>query len=408
MNACTKLSVFLLVLLIGTSCTTGSSSTQADKALENSPVVGQFVQVGDNKVLSCDQQLLTETVRLPLSFFAEEMEIINLDSRSDALVGENQITISDNYILVHSGYPPKAFKLFDRKGNYIADVGAVGEGPGEYGSIYDAQIDEQNQRIYLAPWQRDKLLVFDMEGKAVEQIPLGVFCPKAKFRVDPATGIITIATLPWPQMSTFLWTQDMTGKHINEMAPGHLTVTRNFNTEVCNYSNIPDVFDFSLYCMDPTRIDTLYRYNAESNRLQPIFTFNHTTTDPVPWHGYAEWPNHFVGNFSGPPVVEKTEFGTSMTPGETFHYIIDKKTGKGAYFNIYNDYFGNQEIGYPSYTFNKGYYSRNIEPGNLLNDIENVLKNQDITDVMRNKLTDLQNSIGENDNNYIMIAKLRK
>ena len=52
-------------------------------------------------------------------------------------------------------------------------------------------------------------------------------------------------------------------------------------------------------------------------------------------------------------------------------------------------------------------YIRNIEPGNLMTDIENALKNQKISDDMRKKLTDLQASIDENDNNYVMIAKLK-
>lgn len=408
MNTSTKLTSFLLATLIGTSCATGSSSSQSGDALESCPIVGKYVQVGESKVFSADQKLLTDTVRLPLSFFTEEIEIVKLDNRDEALVGASGLTISDNYILVHSGYPPKAFKLFDRKGTYIADVGAVGEGPGEYKTVNDAQIDEQNQRIYLMPWQSDKLLVYDLKGKILEQIPLGIHCPKAGFKVDPATGVITIAALPWSHMPVFLWTQDKTGKHIQELAPGHLGVTPNFNTEIFHNSNTQGVFDFSLYCMDPARVDSLYHYNDQSNLLEPVFTFQHTTTDPVPWHGYGEWPNHFVGNFSGPPVIQQHERGTSMTPGETFHYIIDKKTGKGAYLKMYNDYFGNLEIGYPSYSFSKGYFMRSIEPGNLQNDIENALKNQDISDAMRKKLTDLQSSINENDNNYVMIAKLKK
>lgn len=406
MNACTKLTGFLLATLIGTSC--GGSSSQTVDALETSPVVGQYVQVGDNKVFTAEQQLLTDTVRMPLSFFAKEMEIVKLDNRDEALVGTCGATISDNYILVHSGYPPTAFKLFDRKGTYIANVGSAGDGPDEYKSVYDAQIDEQNQRIYLAPYQSNKLLVFDLNGKVLEPIPFGVRCPKAKFKVDPVTGIITVATLPWPEISAFLWTQDMTGKRIQEVASSNLTVLPNLNTEVFNFSNVEGVFDFSLYSMLPTRVDSLYRYNTERNQLQPVFTFNHAITDPVPWHGYGEWPDYFVGNFSGPPVIQKHEKGSTYTPGETLHYIIDKKTGKGAYFKLYNDYFGNLEINYSSYAFSKGYFIKNIEPGNLLNDIEIALKNQDITDAMRKKLTDLQNSIDENDNNYVMIARLKK
>lgn len=409
MNKTTRLLGSLLIITIATSCGTGgkNQSAQTDDPLANSPVVGQYVQVGTDKVMSCDQKLLADTVRIPLSFFTEELEIVKLDNREEALVGQTGVTISDNYILAHSGYPPTAFKLFDRKGNFIAEVGKIGQGPGEYGSVYDAQVDELNQRIYLMPWQSDKLLVFDMQGKALEPIPLGTRCPKAKFRVNPAKRTLTVAVLPWSQTPAIVWTQDMEGKHLKEVAPGHLVVPNNFNSEVFSNFNQPEVFDLSLYCMMPPRVDSLYQYDAETNRLHPVFTFRHTATDPVPWHGYIEWPNHFAGNFSGPSVVRQVETGTVATPGETFHYLVDKKTGKGSYFKLYNDYFGNLEIGYPSYAFSNGYYTRNIEPGNLLTDIENALKNQDITAEMRKKLTDLQTSIDENDNNYVMIAKLK-
>lgn len=409
MNKTTKLLGGLLITTIATSCGTGGTnqSAQANDPLANSPIVGQYVQVGTDKVMSCDQKLLADTVRIPLSFFTEELEIVKLDNRDEALVGQTGMTISDNYILAHSGYPPTAFKLFDRKGNFISEVGKIGQGPGEYNFVYDAQIDELNQRIYLMPWQSDKLLVFDMQGKALEPIPLGIRCPKAKFKVNPAKKTLTVATLPWPQTPAIVWTQDLEGKHIQEVNPAHLVVQGDFNSEVCCYANQPGIFDLSLYCMMPTRVDSLYRYNMEENRLQPVFTFQHTTTDPVPWHGYIEWPDHFVGNFSGPPVVRQVETGTVSTPGETFHYIVDKKTGKGSYFKLYNDYFGDVEIDYPSYAFSNGCYIRNIEPGNLLTDIENALKNQEISDDMRKKLADLQASIDENDNNYVMIAKLK-
>lgn len=410
MNRKTNLLTGLLITMTAVSCGTGdkNSSAKGKDLLADCPIVGQYVQTGDDKILSCDETLLADTVRFPLSYFAEDMEIIKLDNRDEALVGQTEITASDNYFLTHSGYPPKAFKLFDKKGTYIADVGAVGQGPGEYQSVYDAQIDEPNQRIYLMPWQSDKLLVFDMEGKALDPIPLGIRCPKAKFKVDGASGTVTVFSLPWPQLPAFAWTQDVTGKHLQETAPAHLAVTHNFNTEVCCYSNVKNALDFSLYCMDPTRADSLYHYDASANRLRPVFTFRHNTADPVPWHGYNEWPDYFVGNFSGPPVIRQHEHGTIMTPGETFHYIIDKKTGKGAYFKLYNDYFGDLEIGYPSSTFSKGYFIRSIEPGVLLGNIEKALKNPNLSNDMRKKLTDLQGTISEDDNNYIMIARLKR
>lgn len=409
MNASSKLLGGLLIVLTTVSCITGNKRDSGRKnLLKDCPVVAEYVQVGDDKVLSCDQKLLADTIRLPLSFFAEDLEIIKLDGRDTALVTQCGVSLSDNYILIHSGYPPTAFKLFDREGNYLTDIGSVGQGPGEYNFVYDAQIDEKNNRVYLMPWQTNQLLVYDLQGNVLNPVPLGIRCPKANFKVDPDRGTVTVAVLPFPNTPAVVWTQDLSGKHLAEVAPGHLEVPWTFNNEVmCNF-NIPGVFDFGILCIDPTRPDSLYRYDIENNRIYPTFTFKHAATDPIPWHGYNEWPDHFTGQYSGPPVVQQVETGTVATPGETVHYIVDKNTCKGAYFKMYNDYFGDQEIDWPSSTFFNGYFVRNLEPGNLLSDIENLLKKEALSGEMKKKLTDLQHSINENDNNYLMIARLKK
>ena len=396
----------LLIATIATSCGTGSKdlAENTNDPLANSPIVGQYVQVGTDKVMACDQKLLADTVRIPLSFFTEEMELVKLDNRDEALVGQTGVTVSDNYILVY-GSRQNPFKLFDRKGKFLTNIGAIGQGPGEYQMVYDAKLDEANNRIYILPWNASQLLVYDLQGNVLDPIPLCLRCPKAKFNVDLSEGKVSIVLLPFKGYPAVAWTQDLEGKRIDFIEPGHLEAPQDFSNEVTAGFNIPGVFDVNILCIMPTRVDSLYRYASDKNRLIPTFTLNFANTDKIPWHGYGEYPHHFVGNFSEPPVEVSPG---SWTNGQTFHYIVDKETGKGSFFTLYNDYFGNLEIGYPSSAFFNGYYTRNIEPGNLMTDIENALKNQDITAEMRKKLTDLQASIDENDNNYVMIAQLKR
>ncbi|MBX9110276.1 6-bladed beta-propeller [Parabacteroides johnsonii] len=405
MNKTTKLLGGLLITTIATSCGTGGTnqSAQANDPLANSPIVGQYVQVGTDKVMSCDQKLLADTVRIPLSFFAEELEIVKLDNRDEALVGQTGMTISDNYILMH-GRQPNPFKLFDRKGNFLTNIGAIGQGPSEYQMVYDAKLDEANNRIYILPWNASQLLVYDLQGKVLDPIPLCLRCPKAKFSVDLPEDKVSVVVLPFKGYPAVAWIQDLKGNRISCIEPGHLEAPQDFSNEVTAGFNLPGTFDVNILCIMPTRVDSLYQYDDDNSRLIPTFTLNFPNTDKIPWHGYGEWPHHFIGDFSEPPIEVAPG---AWTNGQTYHYIVDKKTGKGSFFKLYNDYFGNLEIGYPSYAFSNGYYTRNIEPGNLLTDIENALKNQEISDDMRKKLTDLQASIDENDNNYVMIAKLK-
>ena len=396
----------LLIATIATSCGTGSKdlAENTNDPLADSPIVGQYVQVGTDKVMACDQKLLADTVRIPLSFFTEEMELVKLDNRDEALVGQTGVTVSDNYILVY-GSRQNPFKLFDRKGKFLTNIGAIGQGPGEYQMVYDAKLDEANNRIYILSWNASQLLVYDLQGNVLDPIPLCLRCPKAKFNVDLSGGKVSVVLLPFKGYPAVAWTQDLEGKRIDFIEPGHLEAPQDFSNEVTAGFNIPGVFDVNILCIMPTRVDSLYRYASDKNRLIPTFTLNFANTDKIPWHGYGEYPHHFVGNFSEPPVEVSPG---SWTNGQTFHYIVDKETGKGSFFTLYNDYFGNLEIGYPSSAFFNGYYTRNIEPGNLMTDIENALKNQDITAEMRKKLTDLQASIDENDNNYVMIAQLKR
>ena len=396
----------LLIATIATSCGTGSKdlAENTNDPLAYSPIVGQYVQVGTDKVMACDQKLLADTVRIPLSFFTEEMELVKLDNRDEALVGQTGVTVSDNYILVY-GSRQNPFKLFDRKGKFLTNIGAIGQGPGEYQMVYDAKLDEANNRIYILSWNASQLLVYDLQGNVLDPIPLCLRCPKAKFNVDLSGGKVSVVLLPFKGYPAVAWTQDLEGKRIDFIEPGHLEAPQDFSNEVTAGFNIPGVFDVNILCIMPTRVDSLYRYASDKNRLIPTFTLNFANTDKIPWHGYGEYPHHFVGNFSEPPVEVSPG---SWTNGQTFHYIVDKETGKGSFFTLYNDYFGNLEIGYPSSAFFNGYYTRNIEPGNLMTDIENALKNQDITAEMRKKLTDLQASIDENDNNYVMIAQLKR
>lgn len=407
MNASNTLLGILSVLTV-ISCDPANQSSDPEKALANCPVVGTYEQIGNDKVFVCSPELLKDTISLPVSFFADEMHIIKLDNRDEALVQETGISVSENYILVHSGYPPMAFKLFDKKGTFIANIGGIGQGPGEYENIYDAQIDEPNDRIYLLPWQSKQLLSYDLKGNLKDLIPLHVRCPKAKFRVDAKNGTVSVVVLPFKGYPVVAWTQDLKGNMIDSIAPSHLEVVPNFSHEIYSAGNIPDVFDVNINSTMPFRQDSLYQYDIKNNCLRPVFTYTFTQTTDIPWHGFNEWPDHFTGYTSGPPVKTETEFGTAYVNGPTIHYIIDKKTGKGAYFKLYNDYFGKQDMGWASTVFAGGYYSRNIEPGNLLTEIENVLKNPDLSDSMRKKLTDLQNSIDENDNNYILIARMKK
>lgn len=99
-------------------------------------VVAEKVKVGDSEVISCDLTKLKDTVDLPLSLFAEELQLVKLDNRDEALVGGGATFVSERYILVRNNRN-NPFKLFDKSGKFITAIGAFGQGPNEYQNVYD-------------------------------------------------------------------------------------------------------------------------------------------------------------------------------------------------------------------------------------------------------------------------------
>ena len=93
------------------------------------------------RVRSCHPENLSDSIRIPLSQLVEDLEIIRLENKDEAYVRNTSIRISENYILLHSSRN-MPFKLFDRKGKFVCDIGSVSRLPGGYSQIYDFQLDE--------------------------------------------------------------------------------------------------------------------------------------------------------------------------------------------------------------------------------------------------------------------------
>ena len=177
--------------------------------LGNLPVVAHQVEVDGQEMTVCQLDLLKDTIDLPLSYWVEDFETVKLDGRDEAWVGQGTVYVSDDYIVVNKSNNVPC-KLFRRDGSYIGSVGSIGQGPGEYQNVYDIQIDEQNGCIYLLPWQTKAVLVYDMTGKYVKDIPLNkkygnLFVPKGKMKVDVANNRIAVMSLPFYFLPVVAW-----------------------------------------------------------------------------------------------------------------------------------------------------------------------------------------------------------
>lgn len=387
----------LMLILALSSCTHDAGK---GSALNQQPVVASIEMVNGDSVWVCDPSAIKDTVVLPLSYLAEEMQIVKLDSRDEALVPVRNVELSDNYILVW-GKDQTPFKLFDKSGKFLCNVGSFGQGPGEYQLIYDAQIDEAGNRIYLLPWNARFLLAYDLKGQSVQSIPLLSPVPKGVFKADTKDSVVSVFLLPFDYLPYVAWTQKFNGEVKDTIRSRHLAIKPDFSNEIYSNKNVDDL-DVSIFLFWGRRPDSLYHY--AQGRLQPRFTMKFGQKEP-PIHNYQELPLHFLGS----TTVEKQLDANNFTTEVPADFIIDKQSLKGAYYKVVNDYLGNMPVPWFSYNCKNGYYTSNMEPASLKETLEKYLaEEKNIPAPDRERMQKLIDSIHENDNNYILYAKLKK
>ena len=339
----------------------------------------------------CDFNSLDKTTKdIPLSELIEDCQLLLFENSDSALFKAQTITASDNYIGIRQR--DGAFKLFNRQGKFLCNIGAKGNGPGEYSiAIYDELIDEKGGYVYLSSFVGDKLMVYDLNGKWIKDIKLPLKINKPKIAIND-DGTLSVVHMSFNEKDPFAFCVDMDGNIKQQiLTPPHLTVG-DFNGEIFSYQNGPD-FEFF-----HTSNDTIFAYNAKENRLEPHFVMKFSDLEKIPIHIFMLLPTYVFANC----YFWDEEKGR---PGEGYIYAIDRKTGKGSRFNLVNDYFGNLPT---PYSFNKGYYLRTMEPGALKEKIEEHLASGKCPDNQKDKLKELTASLNENDNNLLFIGKLKQ
>ena len=117
-------------------------------------------------------------------------------------------------------------------------------------------------------------------------------------------------------------------------------VPRDFSNEVFMDKNTSDYSVMLMTIVPSPRVDSLYHYNSQQNRLEARFTVSYPNKEEIPWHGYTEYPRHFVGDVSVPVQVSANTWSGSK-PAK---YIVDKQTLHGNYFRLYNDFLGTKKM----------------------------------------------------------------
>ncbi|MDR1369159.1 MAG: 6-bladed beta-propeller [Dysgonamonadaceae bacterium] len=336
------------------------------------------------KTVSCELSKVTKSETIPLSSLIDDCTFVQLENSGKALFKLWFTTVTNKYIGIRQhGQGDGTFKLFDRTGKFLCNVGSKGQGPGEYQVLYDDIIDDKRNLIYLAPFSGKKILVYNTSGKFVKEIvaPQNLQKPRLHLSDD---GTLSVVHMAFKGDKAIAFQFDTNGKLIKELAPPEELLGQSFDEEIFNSRNTRE-FDFQY----TTNKDVLYHYSVKENKISPVFTLKTNPSEKV-FAQYLEFNNRYIAQAFGKAVVS-----------------VDKKTNVSSKIKIVNDYYGNLEAPVNVMTFRGGFFIHNLEPGELVDLIEKRMKESNCTAQDKAKLKKLLSSIDKDANNVVFIGKLK-
>jgi len=399
-----KYIIDLIIVILLSSC-----SNQEDKIRNN-----------EEELLSFDVSTLdNKEYEIKLSDLMESVEIVKMDSVQEAFTKIFKVAVSENYFAIHHvNYP---VKLYSRKsGKFWGNIGRIGNGPGEYFQIWNVAIEEADNRIYLVNQGRNQIYSYDLNGNFHEDETIhladGQEFERCKAFFDKNKDKIIIFQTPYvsyqrsnnslPEVGNLCLVQNFSGRLINKIPSAQYQVPRN-DSEVWAYhidSRSP-IYQCGIIPYYDCRKDTIYHYNVETNKLYPVYTSN-MYTDKLTIVFSKETPLHYY------TYQQTYKKGTMVNPEFRTGYKlfqVEKKTGKGQYIRVVNDYLGGIEfdVDYWFHDIRDDYVVYYWEPLVLLEHLEEALDNNEMTTEVRERVLQLKDSLNENDNNIMMICKFK-
>lgn len=100
--------------------------------------------------------------------FIRNIEYIYLQSVPKSYLDRiSKVKIDSNHIFIGTFYENSGIYIFNREGNFEANISQFGRGPGEISDITDFTVDRVNKLLYIGEGGNRRISVFDFRGNFV-------------------------------------------------------------------------------------------------------------------------------------------------------------------------------------------------------------------------------------------------
>ena len=404
----------LLVCAWGLLQTGCSSKQEKAVSLDDCPVVAERVPLKSGTdsliVVDYDNFDFDHPIDFPLSEYCD-YELVKLEGgNKDIMVGAGTVYAHGNY-LVRIDNMSLRILIFDRQGHYFSTING-GEGPGNFERICQSVfIDEEKGELYANLARRTK--VYDLKtGEYKRTIEQG---STYYLMSAPYKDKLIYCHTPLFNYEKVIWIADKEG-NVEQYFP----VSYFWNMDIVDpiygegfwvdaESVLLDVGeDYYMYSLFYylTERDSTYHYYPATNKLIPSTTqMNYVKKNDGDYYGQEETPSYYSAIY-----VERgkliPQYGT-YEHNVAHRVIVDKKTLKGSAINLCLDKHGMIDIGHDYWITRTGDFCFNMTPDLFQRRIEERLNKGGLDNDEWLQLRTLYDSIDDDDNNYVVVGKLK-
>ncbi len=361
-----------------------------------------------------------------LSEFANNVTIIPFENTPKALLGNLQdIQLTNDYIFVeHSGND--LVTQFSRNGKYIRHIGKLGRGPKEYALCRKFSLDEKNKRIYIQTnWTR-KILVYNFDGEYIKTIKYPAV--ERLYNVWSRDSLFISFSDQHTGTDPFLFIEHNEQGDTLQTIPQHNFWDQNETSHsMVGFSGQNSFYRFqNKLHMKGWYNDTVYSYN-ETNSIVPKYfidlknhkipddlVYERKSTRPMPedacWAGVHETSGFIFIPYGYHYIIQsrkqlKKEEGCVLYNKKTKQGVAVKESKLGGFVN---DISGGPDFKPTSTNDTLAFMAVSALDMKLYLDSDKFKNMEVLLPEKKEELVQLNKSLKEDDNHFLILARLKE
>lgn len=284
----------LLVLILATSLSCKEKTKKETSSFYTIP----FADIVKNKM------------EVKLSEFVTDVKVIQLENTPEAMLGNvENIEFTKDYIFIKFWMHP--ILQFSREGKFIRDVGKKGKGPGEYNACMKMSIDEKNERIFIQTVELN-VMIFNFDGEYIKTIKFPALESMMNYWIWGRDSILVSFFEPVWGNEPFVFIEHNEQGDTLQTIANHIVFDKTEQSDPFHISpfeeqNFSYSFENKLH-MKGFYNDTVYSYD-ESHKIVPKFFIDlgkHKLPDDLVYE--RKWKRPLPGDLCWTGVHETSDF----------------------------------------------------------------------------------------------------